>query len=220
MTPNATVSDEDVRFLACDKDSSTECDGSTVQSGCVVHVHPSTRVETTVAGRLLDVTAANKVNGVVLTDTVTTYTGNTPQTGDSYARIGAAGAGLTNIDLPNQTMDITGTLSGAVNLPAIPANWITAAGVADALEKRLGFWGTITVATAFAGDATTEPYITSTSFSSALARAYEGLVVNCAEDYRKVERFDPATDKVIFPAGVPFSATPTGTCDVYILEVR
>lgn len=28
-------------------------------------------------------------------DTVTTYTGNTPQTGDSYARLGAAGAGLT-----------------------------------------------------------------------------------------------------------------------------
>lgn len=46
-------------------------------------------------GRLLDVTAANKVNGVVLVDTVTTYTGNTPQTGDNFARIGAAGAGLT-----------------------------------------------------------------------------------------------------------------------------
>src|ERR1043166_8084638 len=32
---------------------------------------------------------------VTLTDTVTTYTGNTPQTGDTYARVGAAGAGLT-----------------------------------------------------------------------------------------------------------------------------
>lgn len=40
--------------------------------------------------------------------------GNTPQTGDSFARIGVAGAGLTNIDLPNQTMDITGNLSGSV----------------------------------------------------------------------------------------------------------
>ena len=29
--------------------------------------------------------ATNKVQGVVLTDTVTTYTGNTPQTGDAYA---------------------------------------------------------------------------------------------------------------------------------------
>lgn len=34
---------------------------------------------------------------VTLVDTVTAYTGNTPQTGDSYARIGAAGVGLTNL---------------------------------------------------------------------------------------------------------------------------
>lgn len=38
--------------------------------------------------------------------------GHTPQTGDSFARIGAAGAGLTNINLPNQTMDITGDITG------------------------------------------------------------------------------------------------------------
>jgi hypothetical protein len=56
--------------------------------------------------------ATNKVQGVVLTDTVTTYTGNTPQTGDAFARIGVAGAGLTNIDLPNQTMDIAGNITG------------------------------------------------------------------------------------------------------------
>lgn len=91
--------------------------------------------------------ATNKVQGVVLTDTVTTYTGNTVQTGDSFARLGApagasvsadiaavksqtaaietdtaeigvAGAGLTAINLPDQTMnitgDITGNLSGSV----------------------------------------------------------------------------------------------------------
>jgi len=40
--------------------------------------------------------ATNKVQGVVLTDTVTTYTGNTPQTGDAYARLGApAGASVS-----------------------------------------------------------------------------------------------------------------------------
>lgn len=41
--------------------------------------------------------ATNKVQGVVLTDTLTTYTGNTPQTGDSFARIGATGSGLTTL---------------------------------------------------------------------------------------------------------------------------
>lgn len=51
----------------------------------------------TTAQRTLDVTAANKVNGVVLVDTLTTYTGNTPQTGDSFARIGATGSGLTTL---------------------------------------------------------------------------------------------------------------------------
>lgn len=39
--------------------------------------------------------ATNKIEGVKLADTLTTYTGNTPQTGDAFARIGANGAGLT-----------------------------------------------------------------------------------------------------------------------------
>lgn len=41
--------------------------------------------------------AAHKVTGVVLVDTLTTYTGNTVQTGDSFARIGATGSGLTSL---------------------------------------------------------------------------------------------------------------------------
>lgn len=39
----------------------------------------------------------HKVQGVVLVDTLTTYSGNTPQTGDSFARIGVNGAGLTSL---------------------------------------------------------------------------------------------------------------------------
>ena len=56
--------------------------------------------------------ATHKVQGVVLVDTLTTYTGNTPQTGDSFARIGVNGAGLTNIDLPDQTFNLTGNITG------------------------------------------------------------------------------------------------------------
>lgn len=41
--------------------------------------------------------STNKVQGVVLVDTLTTYTGNTVQTGDSFARIGATGSGLTSL---------------------------------------------------------------------------------------------------------------------------
>src|SRR6185503_7271248 len=40
-----------------------------------------------------------------LVDTLTTYTGNTVQTGDSFARIGAAGVGLTSVALADATSD-------------------------------------------------------------------------------------------------------------------
>lgn len=50
-------------------------------------------------------TSGGKVSGVILTDTVTTYTGNTPQTGDSFARIGASGVGLTAVALADVTSD-------------------------------------------------------------------------------------------------------------------
>jgi hypothetical protein len=116
-------------------------------------------LQPTVLGRTLDVTAtgaagidwgnienkttANDLSAtdIQLVDTVTTYTGNTVQTGDSFARLGApagasvsadiaavkvdtaailidtteigvAGAGLTNINLPDQTMDIVGNITG------------------------------------------------------------------------------------------------------------
>lgn len=45
----------------------------------------------------LDISVGGAINHVVLTDTVTTYTGNTKQTGDSFALIGTAGVGLTNL---------------------------------------------------------------------------------------------------------------------------
>lgn len=48
---------------------------------------------------------------VTLTDTLTTYTGNTPQTGDSYARIGLNGAGLTSL-APASTALSTATWTG------------------------------------------------------------------------------------------------------------
>lgn len=66
----------------------------------------------TVAGRSLDVSAGGEAGvdwanvgtpgstvslSATTIATLTTYTGNTPQTGDSFARIGAAGAGLTAV---------------------------------------------------------------------------------------------------------------------------
>lgn len=66
--------------------------------------------------------ATNKVQGVVLTDTVTTYTGNTPQTGDSYARLGAPAGASVSADIAAieaQTDDIGAAGAG---LTAVPWN--------------------------------------------------------------------------------------------------
>lgn len=104
---------------------------------------------------------------VTLADMVTTYTGDTPQTGDSFARIGVAGAGLTNIDLPDQTFNligsITGNLSGsvgsvtaAITLPTIPANWIAAAGIATGALTSTKFASGAIDAAALATDAVQE----------------------------------------------------------------
>jgi hypothetical protein len=54
--------------------------------------------------------ATHKVAGVVLTDTVTTYTGNTPQTGDSYARIGAPAGASISADVAAVKSDTAATL--------------------------------------------------------------------------------------------------------------
>lgn len=79
--------------------------------------------------------ATNKVTGVLLTDTVTTYTGNTPQTGDSFVRLGAGGAGLTALgDVRIANLDATvssratptnitaGTITTVTNLTNAPTN--------------------------------------------------------------------------------------------------
>jgi hypothetical protein len=50
--------------------------------------------------------STNKVQGVVLVDTLTTYTGDTPQTGDSFGRIGATGSGLTSLATQTSVNDV------------------------------------------------------------------------------------------------------------------
>lgn len=64
-----------------------------------------------------------------------TSTGGTtvPQTGDSFARIGVNGAGLSNIGT-------IATVTNLTNLPSIPANWITAAGIAAGALNGRGDW--------------------------------------------------------------------------------
>ncbi len=83
---------------------------------------------------------SSKITGVVLTDTLTTYTGNTVQTGDVFPLVSTEIADIkAKTDLipaaPASTTNITAgtitTVTNLTNLPSIPANWITTAGITD-----------------------------------------------------------------------------------------
>jgi len=111
--------------------------------------------------------ATNKVQGVVLTDTATTLTGHTAQSGDSYAIVNGAhglvsiqddvdliladtnelqtnqGDWATATGFATPTNITAGTITTATNLtnmPSIPANWLTAAGIAASALDGKGDW--------------------------------------------------------------------------------
>jgi hypothetical protein len=80
--------------------------------------------------------STNKVQGVVLTDTVTTYTGNTPQTGDGYAIVNSGTHGNAALKTLIDTID---TVVDAIkvktdNLPSDPADASVVAGLIAAVQ--------------------------------------------------------------------------------------
>lgn len=79
-----------------------------------------------------DLVAFTFIGTNAVSATVQVFT-NFPQTGDSFDRIGAAGAGLTNIDLPNQTMDIVGNITG--NLSGSVGSVTAAVGITSNRKK-------------------------------------------------------------------------------------
>lgn len=81
--------------------------------------------------------------------TLTTYTGNTPQTGDSFARIGANGANLTSVGLAatqafNNTGTWTGNVSGTVGGTAGTTQTFDALQTALNSTHGSGSWATAT----------------------------------------------------------------------------
>ena len=79
--------------------------------------------------------ATHKVAGVVLTDTVTTYTGNTPQTGDSYALANGVNGFVAIKTDTAAILDDTGT-SGVVVAAASKTGYrLSATGVDDIWDE-------------------------------------------------------------------------------------
>jgi hypothetical protein len=58
-----------------------------------------------------------RVPNVTLVDTITTYTGNTVQTGDSFARIGLTGSGLTSLATAAQVAGLQVNTRANLNVP-------------------------------------------------------------------------------------------------------
>lgn len=77
--------------------------------------------------------------------TLTTYTGNTPQTGDAYARIGSTGSGLTSL-APSSTALSTAqwTNTRAGYLDNLSAGVPTAAAILTAMWSKVIGYGTFT----------------------------------------------------------------------------
>lgn len=83
--------------------------------------------------------STNKVQGVVLTDTVTTYTGNTPQTGDAYAKVDTEIATIISDIATLATYvdtEVAAIKAKTDNLPADPAD---ASDIAASLATITGY---------------------------------------------------------------------------------
>ncbi len=127
-----------------------------------------------------------------LVDTLTTYTGNTVQTGDAFARIGVAGVGLTNIVLPSGgltnvtawtvaiTGNITGNLIGTVSTLTTYTGNTPQTGDTYALANGASGFAAIKVDTA-AIKVTTDKFVfTVTNKVDANAQLFGGQTVTAA----------------------------------------
>ena len=88
----------------------------------------------------LGITVGGKISEVALVDTLTTYTGNTPQTGDAFARIGSTGSGLTSLAPSSTALSTatwTNTLAGYLGNLNVGGNVASHADIL-ALETQIG----------------------------------------------------------------------------------
>lgn len=86
----------------------------------------------------------NITGSVALVNTLTTYTGNTPQTGDVYSRVGAGGVNLTAI--PNITGSVA-SVTGSVNSVATNVTAATLLGNITGTVARVTLVDTLTTYT-------------------------------------------------------------------------
>lgn len=103
--------------------------------------------------------ATNKVQGVVLADTVTTLTGNTAQTGDSFARLGAPAGASVSADVAAVKGYVDDIGVAGAGLTALPWNAAWDAEVQSECTDALNAYDPPTKAELDTAHATTNGYI-------------------------------------------------------------
>jgi hypothetical protein len=156
---------------------------------------------------------------VTLTDTMTTYTGNTPQTGDAFNRIGATGSGLTTITAK------TGLIAtNAADSPnAVAAQLLgddtnqQAEAASTAAQAAAASVGAIASGNLQASTSTT---ITLAAGASSITNAYAGYLIRLTAtgEVRTITAYNGTTKVATVDAA--WKTTPTNTTQYLILPDR
>lgn len=161
------------------------------------------------------VDASLKVAGVALTDTVTTYTGNTPQTGDAFARIGAAGASLTALG-DTRIANLDATISSRTKPADTQAAVTTVTNLTNAPTS-----GDLT--------ATMKASVTTATLSQANVRTAVGLSsanldtqLSTIDDFldTEVAAIKVKTDQFVFSIDNQVDATALGVTGAALVNIR
>jgi len=81
--------------------------------------------------------STNKVQGVVLVDTLTTYTGNTVQTGDAFARLGAPAGVSVSADVAAVKVDTAATLVDTAEIGTAGAGLTNLGGMSTTMKAQV-----------------------------------------------------------------------------------
>jgi hypothetical protein len=143
---------------------------------------------------------------VTLTDTVTTYTGNTPQTGDSFARLGAPAGASHAVDTAAVKTDTAAIKLKTDNLPASPA------AVGSAMTLTAG--ERTSIGTAIGTQQITESYRANgaaptrdQALCEALAHLGEAAIVGTTKTINKFDHSTAAETFTLDSATTPASIT-------------
>lgn len=168
-------------------DAGTQAIGSVGAGACThegngYHTYAPAQAETN-----YDLAAFTFIGTGAIPATVQVFT-TFPQTGDSFGLIGTAGAGLTNINLPDQTMnitgDITGNLSGSVGSVTGAVGSVTGnvgGNVVGSVASVVGAVGSVTGLTAANLDVAVSTRLATAGYTAPDNASIAAILIDTAE---------------------------------------